>query len=98
MKSVFYLMDKYPYNQAIKDEIYSLFYYFSLNCIAHKEQEIKTILYDNYWSKKEQRAFLRRKRKVYYLIIAAFMQSPFIGSLMAKVYLFLLVIWRKCCQ
>lgn len=63
MKSVFYLMDKYPYNQAIKDEIYSLFYYFSLNCIAHKEQEIKTILYDNYWSKKRTTGFSEEKEK-----------------------------------
>lgn len=65
LRAVFYLMDIYPYNQAIKDEIYLYFYYYFLNCMAHEKLEIKAILYDNYWSKKQQRAFLREKDKIF---------------------------------
>lgn len=98
MKSMFCIMEIYPYNQSIKDEVYLLFYYFFLNCIAHREMDVKTILYDNYWSKKERKSFLWRKRKDFYLITSIFFLSPFLGSLMANVYLLMVLLWRKYCR
>lgn len=41
MKAILYLMDKYPYNEAIRDEIYMQFYWFSMNCMAQKDMEVK---------------------------------------------------------
>lgn len=98
VKAMFAIMDVYPYNQSIKDEVYLLFYYFFLNCIAHREMEIKTILYDYYWSKKERKAFLWRKRKDFYLITSLFFQFSYLGSLMANVYLLMVLLWRKYCR
>ncbi|MFV0584148.1 MAG: glycosyltransferase family 2 protein [Parabacteroides gordonii] len=95
VRYMFRIMDIYPYNQAIREEVYLLFYYFFLNCIAHKEMEIKTILYNNYWSNKERKTFLWRKRKDFYLITSIFFRSSYLGCLVANVYLFMVLIWRK---
>ncbi|WP_455638005.1 glycosyltransferase family 2 protein [Parabacteroides sp.] len=87
IRSVFSLLDVYPYNQQIKDRVYLMFYPFFLECMSRNKMEIKTILYDYYWSKMNMKTFLWRKRKDFYLIINMFFFSPFMAGLMAKLYL-----------
>ncbi|WP_075557882.1 glycosyltransferase family 2 protein [Parabacteroides timonensis] len=95
VKYIYSLLDIYTYNQSIKDELYLKFYYFFLNCISHKETEVRTILYDYYWSKEEQKKFLWRKRKDFYFITSVFFQSPFWASLLANIYLLMVFLRRK---
>lgn len=87
VRSVFSLLDIYPYNQQIRDRVYLMFYPFFLECMSQKKIEIKTILYDFYWNKTNMKSFLWRKRKDFYFIIHMFFISPFMAGLMAKLYL-----------
>lgn len=94
VKAIFYLLGIYPYNQQIRDRIYLMFFPFYLDGINRKRTEIKTILYEYYWSKKDVMDFLWRKRKDYYLITYVFFQSPLLGRLMTKIYIQILSLWR----
>ena len=95
IKSIFFLLDRYAYSQLVREEVYLMFYYYFLNGIYRKEIEVKTILYDYYWSKEEQRAFLWRRRKDFYLITGVFFLCPFVGRLILKIYLPVIFLWRK---
>ena len=94
-KSVFFLLDRYAYSQPIREEAYLMFYYYFLNGIYRKEMEAKTVLYDYYWSKEEQRALLWRRRKDFYLITGVSFLCPFVGRLILKIYLPIIFLWRK---
>lgn len=93
--SVFSLLDIYPYTQPIKDRIYLMFFSFYLECMSQNKMEVKTILYDYYWSKKEIRTFLWRKRKDFYLILKVLFLYPSIARLIAKIYLKMILLRRK---
>lgn len=95
IRSVFSLLDVYPYTQPIRERVYLMFFSFFLECISLKKMEVKTILYDYYWNKKEVKAFLWRKRIDFYLMINAFFVFPSIASLIARVYLYMICLWRK---
>lgn len=95
IRSVFSLLDVYPYTQPIRERVYLMFFSFFLECISQKKMEVKTILYDYYWNKKEVKAFLWRKRIDFYLMINAFFVFPSIASLIARVYLYMICLWRK---
>lgn len=95
VRSVFSLLDIYPYTQPIRERVYLMFYSFFLKCISLKKIEAKTILYEYYWNKKKVKAFLWRKRKDFYLIIYAFFLSPSMASLIVKIYLYLIFFRRK---
>lgn len=95
VRAIFYLLDVYSYNQRIRDKVYLMFFPFYLHGISQKRTEIKTILYEYYWSKKKVMDFLWRKRKDYYLIVYVFFRFPLMGSLIAKVYTKILSLWRK---
>lgn len=96
VRAIFYLLDIYPYNQRIRDRIYLMFFPFYLHGISRKRTDIRTLLDEYYCSKKEVMDFLWRKRKDYYLITYTFFRFPLIGSLMAKIYMQMLFVWRKC--
>lgn len=91
VKNIFYILDIYTYNQYIKDKVYLKFYHFFLNCIRYKEISLRDILYDYYWNKKEVRSFLWKNKKDFYLIIKVFFRNTFIASIMANIYLFIIV-------
>ena len=95
IRSVFSLLDVYPYTQPIRERVYLMFFSFFLECISQKKMEVKTILYDYYWNKKEVKAFLWRKRIDFYLMINAFFVFPSKASLIARVYLYMICLWRK---
>lgn len=95
VRSVFSLLDVFSYSQPIRERVYLMFFSFFLECISQKKMEVKTILYDYYWNKKEVKAFLWRKRKDFYLMINAFFLSPSMTCLAAKIYLYLISLWRK---
>lgn len=95
VRSVFSLLDVYPYSQPIRERVYLMFFSFFLECISQKKMEVKTILYDYYWNKKEVKAFLWRKRKDFYLMINAFFLCPSMTCLAAKIYLYMISLWRK---
>ncbi|KKB49850.1 hypothetical protein HMPREF1212_03009 [Parabacteroides sp. HGS0025] len=95
IRSVFSLLDVYPYTQPIRERVYLMFFSFFLECISQKKMEVKTILYDYYWNKKEVKAFLWRKRIDFYLMINTFFVFPSIASLIARIYLYMICLWRK---
>ena len=95
IRSVFSLLDVYPYTQPIRERVYLMFFSFFLECISLKKMEVKTILYDYYWNKKEVKAFLWRKRIDFYLMINTFFVFPSIASLIARIYLYMICLWRK---
>lgn len=95
VKSVFSLLDMYPYTQPIRERVYLMFFSFYLECMSKKKMEVKTILYDYYWNNKEVKDLLRRKRKDFYLIVYAFFLSPSMTCLIAKIYLYMICLWRK---
>lgn len=95
IRSVFSLLDVYPYSQPIKERVYLMFYIILLKCMSQKRVEIRTVLYDCYWSKKDVRTFLWRKRKDFYLILNIFFRSPFLARLVAREYLYIIPLWIK---
>lgn len=95
IRSVFSLLDIYPYSQPVKKRVYLMFYMIFLRCMSQKRMEIRTILYDYYWSKKDVRTFLWRKRKDFYLILHIFFQAPSLAKLVAKGYLYIIPLWIK---
>lgn len=93
--SVFSLLNLYPYSLPIRENVHLMFYIFFLECMSQKRMEIKTILYDYYWTKKDVRIFLWRKRKDFYLILHIFFRSPSLAKLVARVYLYMIPLWVK---
>lgn len=96
VKSIFYLLDVYSYNQQIVDRIYLMFFPFYLSGISHQRLDVKSLLYDYYWSKKEVMDFLWGKNKKYYLMIYLFFNLPSLGCLTANVYSGILAFKHKC--
>ncbi|WP_293713553.1 glycosyltransferase family 2 protein [uncultured Parabacteroides sp.] len=95
IRSVFSLLDMYPYSQAVKDRVYLMFFSFFLECMSQKKMEVKAIFYDYYWSKKEIKTFLWKKRKDFYLIMKLFFLYPSMAGWIAKLYLWMIVLWRR---
>lgn len=95
LRSIFYLLDIYPYNKQICERIYLMFFPFYLHGMIRKDLNVKTFLYDYYWSKKDVKSFLWKTRKDLYLITDTFFRFPLMASFMAKIYLQLLSLWRK---
>lgn len=65
IRAVFSLLDIYPYTQQVRDGVGLMFYLFFLKCISQKKKEVKTILYDYYWNKKNVKSFLWKKGKIF---------------------------------
>lgn len=86
VKSIFYLLDIYNYNKQICEAVYLMFFPVYINCMVWKRMEIKPILYNYYWSKKEMMTFLWRSNKKYYLVMNIFFRSPLIVSPLLKLY------------
>lgn len=95
VESVFSLLDIYPYTQPVRERVYLMFFSLFLECISRKKMEIKTILYEYYWNKEKVKVFLWRKRKDFYLMINTFFVFPSIASLIARIYLYMICLWRK---
>ena len=95
IRSVFSLLDMYPYTPPIRERVYLMFFSLFLECMSLKKMEVKTILYDYYWNNKEVKTLLWRKRKDFYLTIYAFFLFPSIASQIAKIYLYMIYLWRK---
>lgn len=95
VRSVFSLLDLYPYTQPIRDRVYLMFYTFFLECISQKRTDAKPLLSEYYWNNKEAKSLLWRKRKDFYLILSVFFLSPSLAEVMAKMYLRVLPLWRK---
>lgn len=95
IKYIFLLLDIFPYNQQIRNKIYLMFLSFYLYCMSQKKMEVKAILSDYYWNKKEVKTFLYKKRKDFYLIMTIFFRYPSIAALIAKRDLQVIFLWRK---
>lgn len=95
VRSVISLLDIYPYTRPIWERVYLMFYSLLLESISLKKIEVKTILYDYYWKNNEVKALLWRKRKDFYLTIYVFFLFPSIASLIARIYLYMICLWRK---
>lgn len=96
VKTTFFLLETYSYNQCIREKIYMIYYYFFLNCIRHKDMDAKTVLFDYYWNNQAVISYLQRDKKYFYLIIKMFIYYPRIASLMAKIYMLIIVLKKKC--
>ena len=72
-----------------------MFFSFFLECMSQKKMEVKAIFYDYYWSKKEIKTFLWKKRKDFYLIMKLFFLYPSMAGWIAKLYLWMIVLWRR---
>lgn len=86
VKSILYLLDIYNYNKQIREVVHLMFITFYVDCMIWKRMEIKPILYDYYWSKKEIMSFLWKNRKKYYLVLNIFFRLPLIVSPLLKLY------------
>lgn len=93
--SVFSLLDIYPYTQLVRERIYLMFFPFYLKCISKRNIEVKTFLYDYYWSQQEIKKILWKKRKDFYFILSILFRSPSLASLFARGYLYMISLCIK---
>lgn len=95
LMSVLSLLDIYPYTQLVRERICLMFFPFYLSCISKRKMEVRTLLYDYYWTQKDVKIILWKKRKDFYLILSIFFRSPALASLFARVYLHMIPLCIK---
>lgn len=74
--SVLSLVDELNYDREMKCVIYYIFRNNLLYCIRNRIQEIRPIIMKYIWNKREARSVIFQYRKLYYVLLAAYIYIP----------------------
>lgn len=84
VKSIWGLLDIYPYERRIRKLISYIFFRFFLGAVRRNKGEVKSLLRTYYWNKKEIRTYLWNERKAFYLLCGGYLFVPWIAILAVK--------------
>lgn len=76
IESIWFLLDREHYNQQVKESIYRFWDGYLIDSIKKNRIEVKSILRNYYWRRKEERTSLWKGNKVLYFVCIGYLYVP----------------------